>query len=175
MPIRSSITFYVIIVFFISRSMKSKASVCIRIQMFQACYFMIFEALTIIKSEWHQQAPTRVAEAMNVIAICGLYSTVRYRNIPPVKRQVGKSGYVKKLLPEENFIYVIKVTSCFRHNKTVRFSGFRDDNVVLELTPQRPKTLIGKDKTDLVKLCPLCTWADNSHIWNCPGQWDNFI
>ena len=47
-------------------------------------------------------------------------------------------------------------------------------NSKLELTPQRPKTLIGEDKTDLVKLCPLYTRVDNSHIWNCPGQWDNF-
>ena len=31
--------------------MTGKASVRIRIQMFQACYVMIFEALTIIKSE----------------------------------------------------------------------------------------------------------------------------
>ena len=27
----------------------------------------------------------------------------------------------------------------------------------LELTPQRLKTLLGGDKTDSVKLCPLCT------------------
>ena len=26
---------------------------------------------------------------------------------------------------------------------------------------------------DLLKLCRLCTWADNSHIWNCRGQWHN--
>ena len=45
----------------------------------------------------------------------------------------------------------------------------------LELTPQRPKTLVGEDKTDLVKLCPLCTCIDNCHIWICPGQWDNFM